>query len=323
MIDIGTLKLSSRLLLAPLSGISDMPFRMINRMFGCRMAFTEMISSHALAQDSGKTRKMLETMAGDAPLGVQLLGDDPEYLKRAIDIVNEHDFVLLDINSACPAGKVTRSGKGATLMKDPDGLGKLLKAVVSYSRFPVTVKIRAGWSAGSINAREVALSAQDAGVSGLFIHGRTKQQGYSGSVDYSVIREVKEALDIPVIGSGDAFSPNLIKRMLDETGCDGAVVARGALGNPWIFRETEAFLNDGTKLRRPDVYDVSDTVLRHLDMIIAHWGERRGVLVFRKFFAWYIKGMRNVKLFRQKGFRAETRDDMVKLIGELRELSAF
>jgi tRNA-dihydrouridine synthase B len=321
MLKIGDLQLSSRLILAPLSGISDLPFRMTNRTFGCKMAFTEMVSSHALVQNSGKTKKMLERLPGDIPLGVQLLGDDPEFLKRAIEIVNEHEFVLLDINAACPARKVTGSGKGATLMKDPQGLRELLKVVVSHSRFPVTVKIRAGWDAVSINAKEVALYAQDAGISGLFIHGRTKKQGYSGNVDYDVIREVKEALDIPVIGSGDVFSPILVKRMLDETGCDGVVIARGALGNPWIFRETEAFLKDGRILRRPDVYDRSDTILRHLDMLIDHWGEMRGVRIFRKFFAWYIKGLGNIKPLKHKGFMAVTRNDMVKLIGELQSVA--
>jgi tRNA-dihydrouridine synthase B len=315
---IGELQLSSRLILAPLSGISDLPFRMINRSFGCKMAFTEMISTHALLQGGVRTARMLDTLPGDRPLGLQLLGNDTEYIKRSIDAVRGHGFSLIDINAACPAGKVTRSGKGARLMQAPHVLREILKAAVESTDLPVTVKIRSGWDDSSVNARDVALHAQDAGISGLFIHGRTKRQGYSGNVDYDVIREVKEALDIPVIGSGDVLSPALVKKMLDETGCDGVVIARGALGNPWIFRESEAFLRDGSIPRRPDVYDISDTMLRHLDMLIDHWGERRAVLIFRKFFAWYIKGLRNVKPLRQRGFRAATREDMVRLIGELK-----
>lgn len=318
MLEIGDLKLSKRLVLAPLSGISDLPFRMINRTFGCEMAFTEMISAHALVQKSKKTGEMLLSNPEDRPLGVQLLVSEPDYLEKAVELLNNREFALLDINAACPAGKVTRSGKGASLMKDPEGLRELLKVVARNSGIPVTVKIRSGWDEDSVNARDVALHAQDAGISGLFIHGRTKKQGYSGQVDYDVIREVKEALDIPVIGSGDVLSPALVKKMLDETGCDGVVIARGALGNPWIFRETEAFLKDGSILRRPDVYDIRDTMLRHLDLLLRLYDERRGVMIFRKFFSWYIKGLRNIKPLRDRGFRAETREDMVKLIEELK-----
>ncbi|MBI4826249.1 MAG: tRNA dihydrouridine synthase DusB [Nitrospirae bacterium] len=318
MLKIGNLELSSNLILAPLSGISDMPFRMISRSFGCKFAFTEMISAHAIVQKSKKTEDMLLTVPEDKPLGVQLLVSEPDYIEKAIEIVNKHDFPLLDINSACPAGKVTRSGKGASMMKDPEGLRELLKIAVRNSRVPVTVKIRAGWDKDSVNARDVALHAQDAGISGLFIHGRTKKQGYSGSVDYNVIREVKEALDIPVIGSGDVFSPDLVKKMFDETGCDGVVIARGALGNPWIFREAEAFLKDGSIIERPHIDEITDAIAKHMEMLINLYGESRGVMVFRKFFAWYLKGLRNIKPLRERGFKAVTREDIVVLIEELK-----
>lgn len=317
MLKIGSLELSSKLILAPLSGISDMPFRMISRSQGCEMAFTEMISAHALVQHSKKTGDMLITIPDDRPLGVQLLVGDLEYMEKGVEAVNKHEFALLDINAACPAGKVTRSGKGASMMKDPQGLREMLKVAVRNSRFPVTVKIRSGWDNSSVNARDVALYAQDAGISGLFIHGRTKKQGYSGSVDYDVIREVKAALDIPVIGSGDVFSPELVKKMLDETGCDGVVIARGALGNPWIFREAEAFLKDGSILPRPHIDEITDTIFRHMEMLIRLYGEIRGVMVFRKFFAWYLKGLRNIKPLRERGFKAVTREDIVALIEEL------
>lgn len=318
MLRIGNLSLSSKCILAPLSGISDLPFRMINRSFGCQMAFTEMISASALVHDSGKTEKMLRTGSGDMPLGVQLVGGETYHIERAVEILNAREFALLDVNAACTARKVTGSGKGASLMKTPGQLKELLKCAVRNSRHPVTVKIRSGWDDDSVNARDVALHAQDAGISALFIHGRTKKQGYSGSVDYGVIRNVKESIGIPVIGSGDALSPKLIKKMFDETGCDGVVIARGSFGNPWIFKEAEAFLHNGLLIPRPGLKELTDTVSAHLNMVVDFYGERLGILVFRKFFGWYVKGLRHSKSLRDRAYRAVSKEEMTGLMEELR-----
>ncbi len=245
MLKIGPLTLKYPFLLAPMAGITDLPFRMICRRYGCELAFVEMISARALVYENTKTDKMIRTQPGDRPLGIQLLGRDHEFVLKALDIVGKYGYDLIDFNAACPVTKVTSKGEGSGLMKEPRRLGQLLKAIVDHTDLPVTVKIRAGWDENSVNAREVALYARDAGIKGLFIHGRTRAQGYSGSVDYQVIRQVKEALDIPVIGSGDVFSPLQVKKMFDETGCDGVAIARGALGNPWIFQETEEFFQTG------------------------------------------------------------------------------
>ncbi|MBI5058110.1 MAG: tRNA dihydrouridine synthase DusB [Nitrospirae bacterium] len=316
MLAIGKLQLASPLVLAPMAGISDMPYRLINRSFGCGLAFTEMISATALAFKSRNTLKMLSVSADDKPLGVQILGSDPEIIKRALDIILKYNFDIIDLNAACPVSKVVSGGKGAGLLREPGKLQKLLSVIVHSTRLPVTVKIRSGWDEASINAVDIALHAQDAGASCLFIHGRTKEQGYRGTVDYDIIREVKKSLQIPVIASGDAFTPALIKRMLDETGCDGVAIARGALGNPWIFRETDEYLKSGAEPRRPDVFEITRTMKEHLSLIVALRGEEVGVMQFRKFFAWYARGMR-VKKLRARAFRAATQEEMAQLIGEL------
>ena len=319
MLSIGNVKVTSPLILAPMAGISDLPYRLINRSFGCGLAFTEMISAIALAHKSKNTLKMLSATADDRPLGVQLLGGDPEIIKRALDIVSGYSFDIIDFNAACPASKVVSGGKGAGLLREPVKLQKLLKVMVENTSLPVTVKIRSGWDDTLINAVETALRAQDAGVSGLFIHGRTKTQGYRGTVDYNIIREVKEALKIPVIASGDALTPELIRKLFDETGCDGVAVARGALGNPWIFRDTVEHLKSGAVPSISNINETTRTMKEHLDLNVAFHGEKIGVLHFRKFFSWYTRGM-TVKGLKVRAFRAGTRDEMLRLIDELQAL---
>ncbi len=316
MLSIGNLALHSPLLLAPMAGISDLPYRLVNRNMGCAMAFTEMISADSLAYKSKNTMKMLASTEDERPLGVQILGADRENIKRALDVLSEYDFDSIDFNAACPVRKVVSRGKGAGLLREPDKLQQLLKVIVDNTDLPVTVKIRAGWDETSVNAPEIALRARDAGVSGLFIHGRTKVQGYSGSVDCRIIAEVKEAVDIPVIASGDALTPGLIKKLFDKTGCDGVAVARGALGNPWIFRETEEYLKTGTETSGPSVSEITRTMREHLRLNIKYTGEKFGVIRFRKFFGWYTRGMA-VKRLRARAFLAADEDEMLQLIDEV------
>lgn len=316
MLSIGNLKLNSPLILAPMSGISDLAYRLINRSCGCELAFTEMIGTDSLVHNSSNTLKMLSTRADDRPLGVQILGCDPELIKRSLDILSEYPFAILDFNAACPVKKVVSRGKGAGLLKDPAKLQQLLQIIVKNKRMPVTVKIRAGWDETDINAPEIALRAQDSGVDALFIHGRTRNQRYSGQVDYDVIRRVKETVQIPVIASGDALSPELIKSLFSETGCNGVAVARGALGNPWIFRESIEYMKKGEIRKSPDVTEVSQTMKEHLALNIKLHGEKHGVIRFRKFFAWYARGMA-VKDLKRRAFGASNRDEMLGLVEEL------
>ena len=301
-----------------MAGITDLPFRTINRTFGCELAFAEMISAQALVCQSRNTGRMLSANPDDRPLGVQLLGKDPGVMLRALEILRKHPADLIDINAACPVNKVTSKGEGAAMLREPRKLGQLLRVLVDNSGLPVTVKIRSGWDEDSINAREVALHAEDAGVSALFIHGRTRAQGYRGRVDYRIIREVKGLLRIPVVGSGDTFSAHLIRKMFDETGCDGVTIARGALGNPWIFREAAEYLTSGVLIPRPGISEVMEIMVKHLDLCCDFHGEKRGTVLFRKLFGWYVKGITGVKSLKDSAFRAETKKQMRELAESLR-----
>lgn len=318
MLSIGKISIPSSCVLAPLAGISDLPFRLINREHGCAFAFTEMISARSLVYDSRKSVEMLSRAPEDTPLGLQLLGSDPDVLARATELVNEmEDIAVIDFNAACPVQKVVSKGEGSALMRDPKQLQRILEAIVRHTDLPVTVKIRAGWNAASVNAVDVACHAQDAGISGLTIHGRTRAQGYQGGVDYGIIADVKQALAVPLIASGDALSPVLIRKMFDETGCDGVAIARGALGNPWIFRETEHYLKTGSIPERPSVKELQRVMLRHLDMQCTLFGESRGTVMFRKLFSWYVKALWNIKKLRERAFHAATKPEMIELIQEL------
>ena len=317
MIKLGNLTVSFPCVLSPLSGISDLPYRMINRSFGCELAFVEMISARALVYQSKKTLTMLRTIPSDRPLGIQLLGDDPFILRKALEVLEGYNFDVIDFNAACPVGKVTRRGEGASLLKEPFKLNSLLKVLVNNAHVPITAKIRAGWDGTRPSALDVALHAQDAGIKALFIHGRTGLQGYTGRVDYRVIREVKKALTIPVIASGDALTPRLIRKMFDETGCDGVVIARGALGNPWIFRETAYMFKYGTTPRRPDIDELTSAMISHLNLSTDFHGEATGTMLFRKFFSWYTKGLPDMKPLKDKAFFAGTKDQMISVIEDL------
>lgn len=302
-----------------MAGITDLPFRLINRSFGCGLAFTEMISAAALARKNSNTLQMLSTTERDRPLGVQILGSDPEIIRRALDIISGYSFDIIDFNAACPARKVTSGGKGAGMLREPEKLQNILKVIVGYTRLPVTVKIRSGWDDRSINAVEIALRAQDAGVRGIFIHGRTGKQRYRGNVDYNIIRDVKRSLSIPVIGSGDALSPVLVRKLFNETGCDGVALARGVFGNPWIFRQTDEYLKSGVEPSGPGPREIAHTMKEHLDLNVRLNGEKPGVIRFRKFFGWYIRGM-PAKNLKGRAFLATSRDEMARLIDEVRNL---
>jgi len=320
MLQIGKLKLRQSLILAPMAGITDLPFRLLCREFGCELAFVEMLNVRSVSYKSKKTKQMLSTVKRDSPLGIQLLGFEDKFIIKALDILKSHKFDILDFNAACPAKKVTKRGEGAALLRQPKKLQAILRILVKNSTSPVTVKIRAGWDEHSVNAREVALISEDAGVDAIFVHGRTKIQEYRGPVNYEAIRQVKKAVKVPVIASGDIFNAVLAKKMLDETGCDGLAVARGALGNPWIFKEISRFLKDGAIEPRPSEKEIIDTIVEHLNSCIDFYGERGGAVLFRKFFAWYTKGFSGSRKLREKCCRAKTKKEMSGIIEELSKL---
>jgi len=316
MLSIGKLKIESNLILAPMAGITDLPFRMLARKFGVELAFVEMINCRSVSFKSRRTKQMLLTVAGDKPLGIQILGCEEQYILKSLEVLRNYKFDLLDFNAACPAKKVVRRGEGSGFLRDPKKFKRIIKIVVKNSWLPVSVKIRSGWDKDSVNAREIALIAQDCGVSALFIHGRTKTQVYSGQVDYKIISEVKKALDIPLIASGDIFSGLLAKKMFDETGCDGLAIARGSLGNPWIFKEIKEYLNSGKIISRPNQEEIVKVMFEHLDSCVDFYGERNGVVIFRKFYSWYTKGLRKVRRLRERSSRVKTKEEVEKIIRE-------
>ena len=300
----------SNVLLAPLAGISDGPFRMICREHGCRFTFIEMINARAASHHNKKTRKMLTADPADRPLGVQILGCERDYVLKGLEVMEAFAYDILDFNAACPVRKVCRRGEGANLMREPDKLKGLLRAVVKRSTRPVTIKLRSGWDSDSLNAPDIARLAEGCGVAAVFIHGRTREQFYKGVVDYGIIAAVKKAVRVPVIGSGDVLSPRHAKVMFDETGCDGILVARGALGHPWIFREIEAYLEDGRLPAPVPLETILETLGRHLDLAIAEHTEKRAIKIMRKFVGWYLKGQPSIRAVRQAVSTVRTREEL-------------
>jgi len=314
MLKIGSLKLKSNLILAPMAGITDLPYRLLCRRFGCELAFVELINCRSVSYKSRKTKSMLSTVKGDRPLGVQILGCEEQYILKSLEVLNSYDFDILDFNAACPAKKVVRRGEGAGLLRDPKKFEKIIKLVIKNAHLPVTVKIRIGWDKDSVNAPKIAAIAQDCGVSAVFVHGRTKEQGYSGLVNYDVLAKVRKVLHLPLIASGDIFSGELAAKMIKVTGCAGLAIARGSLGNPWIFAQIKEYLKNGKTPTCPSKEEIIKVMLEHLDASIAFYGERNGVVIFRKFFSWYTKGFRRVRHLREKSSRAKTRQEMAGII---------
>ncbi len=317
MLSIGNLKLPSRVLVAPLAGISDSSYRLICRQFGASFTFVEMINARALTYKNKKTKKMLTIDPKDKPIGIQLLGCEIPYLEQAIGVLKEHNFDLLDFNAACPVKKVCRRGEGAALMKEPKKLEGLLKTAVSHWKKPVTIKIRSGWDENLKNAVEIGKLAQDCGIKAIFVHGRDRKQFYKGNVDYKVIASVKKNVSVPVIASGDIFTAQSAEKMFDETGCDGILVARGGLGNPWIFKEIDSYLETGRIPEAPGIKEIAETLFFHLELSISEHGEKNAVRVMRKFAGWYFKGHRFVRPLRQGINSVRTKKEFVEVVESL------
>ncbi|MFH1459474.1 MAG: tRNA dihydrouridine synthase DusB [Candidatus Omnitrophota bacterium] len=308
------------LILAPLSGISSLPFRIVNRSLGCKYAFTEMICARALTYNNKKTLDYFKTVAEDAPLGIQFLGNDPYYLSCAIEKIQGIKFDVLDFNAGCPHKKVTNKGQGAYLLKTPKKLQELLKCLVKNSPVPVTLKMRLGWN-NTKSANDLAYLAQDSGVSALFVHGRTQEQVYSGDVNYQSIAGIKKILKIPVIGSGNVLNPQLAEEMFNRTGCDGVLIARGAFGNPWIFKQTKELLTKGKISSFPSVHEVADIMKKHFNLMDELFGTQSAVIRFRKFYAWYTKGVSHTKILRAQMMQAKNKNKILELIEKFSKIN--
>ena len=291
--------LGSKALLAPLAGITNLPFRLISRQFGCGLCFTEMISANGLIRESDKTIHYLATCPGDRPLGVQLFGSDPAIVAKAAVRVLHLQPDCIDINMGCPVRKGIKTGSGAALMKNLPLAGRIITAAVKAVAVPVTVKIRSGWSPGSINAPEFARIAEDAGAAAVTVHGRTADQGFSGHADWEVIARVKQAVCIPVIGNGDIWQAKDAVRMLRETGCDAVMVGRGALGNPWIFQGIGQMLSGGETAAGPTLQQRLEIIKKHWETEADFCGSRLAERTFRKHLLWYTKGLAGSGRFRE------------------------
>jgi tRNA-dihydrouridine synthase B len=304
-------------LLAPMSGISDLPFRTINREFGCPFAFTEMINARALGLKNDKTLNYLRSATGDRPLGIQLLSGEPQYILHALDQLQGYQYDLLDLNAACPAPKVTRKGEGAALLREPVRLTKLVKTLVDNAHVPVSVKIRSGWDDKSINAVDLARRIEDAGADAICIHGRTRMQGYGGRVDLTIIEAVKAVVKVPVIASGDVFTARAALNVFKETGCDAVMVARGAWGNPWIFRDLIDVLRTGEEKSAPSLPELQAVMHKHLDFSVQYYGPTMGIVTFRKLFIWYTRGLVRARVLREQAVKINTFEEMKRLIDVL------
>lgn len=291
MLTIGDVQIDDPVILAPMAGVCNPPFRKIAKRLGAGMVCAEMVSDKGLVHGSLKSQQMLTILEDEHPVSLQLVGYDRESMVQAAEMLGETNADLIDINMGCPVLKIYKNGSGAALARDPKYAADIVKAVVERVNKPVTVKFRKGWDDDNVNAVEVAKAVEQAGARAVTVHGRTASQLYSGQADWSIIKRVKEAVSIPVIGNGDVDSPQAAKRLLEETGCDGVMIGRGALGNPWVFREVSHFLATGRELAGPGAEERINVAIEHLRHLVNYKGEVIGVREMRKHAAWYIKGL--------------------------------
>lgn len=305
-----------KILLAPLSGISDSPFRRICKGFGADGVYTEMISSEGLTRKNMRSAELAGFTAGERPIGIQIFGKRPARMADAARMVEDLEPDIIDINACCPARRVVSKGGGAALLKTPDLLREIITAVVGATGLPVSVKIRSGWDDESINAAEIARLAEDSGAAAIAVHGRTARQGFKGLGDWSRVAEVKRAVGIPVILTGDIMRPEDVKRGIDATGCDAVMVARGGFGRPWIFEQAREYMERGSYTEFP-LEKMAEVALRHLDLMTEIFGENMGVLRFRKHLLWYTKGLYGVVALRQSMAHLNTKAGVAALLDKV------
>jgi nifR3 family TIM-barrel protein len=311
---IGSLELADNLLLAPMAGITNLPMRLLAREQGAALCFTEMVSVNGLVREGEKSFALLRSTDTDRPLGMQLFGDDPELLSAGARL-SAGLGDLIDINMGCPVRKVVGSGAGSALLQSPDRVKAIVAAVRKATTLPLTVKIRSGWGADSLNYLLIGRIAQDEGADAVTLHPRTRSQMFDGHADWRQIEQLKKALTIPVIGSGDLFTAEDVLAMLESTGCDGVMIARGALGNPWIFREALALQRGGRK-EPPAPEERLAVAMRHLELLISHAGERIAVKEMRKHLCWYARGGQGAALFRATVNRLDDRPSLETAMNE-------
>ncbi|MDF2820795.1 MAG: tRNA-U20-dihydrouridine synthase [Clostridiales bacterium] len=313
ILKIGNIELQNNLILAPMAGVTDLPYRKICKEHGCGLVCTEMVSAKAILYGNKNTIKLLEIDEDERPVSLQLFGANPDIIAEMAAKVSEENIDIIDLNMGCPVPKVVNNGEGSALMKNPKLVEEILTKLVRASKKPVTVKFRKGFDDNLINAVEIAKIAEASGVAAVAVHGRTREQYYSGKADWNIIKQVKENIKIPVIGNGDVFTPEAAKNLIEFTGCDGIMVARGAQGNPWIFSRTIKYLETGILMPEPTLHEIYQTMLTHAKMLVEYKGEYTGVREMRKHASWYTKGLYNMAKFRKEINEAENLDQLLEL----------
>ena len=308
---IGDVVLENEVFLAPMAGVTDLAFRLICKEYGSGLLYTEMINAKALCYDDEKTNGMLKIEEEEHPVAVQIFGSEPEFIAGATEILNEHSNEILDINMGCPAPKVVKNGDGSALMKTPQLAAKVIEAAAKKSKKPVTVKFRKGWDDDSINAVEFAKMAEASGAQAITIHGRTRAQYYSGTADWDIIEEIKNAVKIPVIGNGDIVTIDDAINIRKKTGCDAIMIGRGAQGNPWIFNRINHYMKTGEILPEPTAEEKIRTAIKHFNLAIKEDGEYVAVREMRKHLGWYLKGMKKSARLRDEINKLESADEVV------------
>lgn len=318
-IRIGSVELDSPVVLGPMAGVTDLPFRLICKEYGVGLLVTEMVSTRALYHNDTKSERLMEIREEERPVALQIFGSDPETMGRVVESINDHNHDIIDINMGCPAPKIVKNGDGSALMKTPGLAREIIETVVKASKKPVTVKIRKGWDEDSVNAVEIAVMAEAAGVDAIAVHGRTREQFYTGVADWSIIKAVKDAVSVPVIGNGDIFSVQDAVRMKVETNCDGLMIARGAQGNPWLLRQIAHYLKTGEILPDPTTEEKVAEALRHFDLLVDYKGSYIGVLEMRKHAAWYLKGVRGGAVIKNAINKSTDQDEIRTLLRGIAE----
>lgn len=308
---IGSVTLENNVILAPMAGVTDLPFRLLCRRQGAGLVCMEMVSAKAIYYNNKSTEELLRVHPEECPASLQLFGSDPRIVADMAKRIEERPFSVIDFNMGCPVPKVVNNGEGSALMKNPKLAKEILTELVKAVKKPVTVKIRKGFDEEHCNAVEIAKIAESCGVSAVAVHGRTREQYYSGRADWNIIRQVKEAVGIPVIGNGDVDSPRAAKLLLEQTGCDGVMIGRAAQGNPWIFREIVRFLEDGTLPEKPDPEEKKRVILEHAALQVKYKGEYTAVREMRRHLAWYTAGIPHSARFRQTINAMESMEDLL------------
>lgn len=311
---IGNTELPGICILAPMAGVSDLPFRLFCREQGADLVCMEMVSAKAIAYHNRNTEKLMQIDPGEHPVSLQLFGSDPELMAEIAKEIEERPFDILDINMGCPVPKIVGNGEGSALMREPALVERIVSSVSRAVKKPVTVKIRKGFDDDHVNAVEIARIAEASGAAAIAVHGRTREQYYSGTADWEIIRQVKEAVSIPVIGNGDVDSPQKAKAMLEETGCDGVMIGRAARGNPWIFRQIKEYLENGRLTDPPSLAEIHEMMLRHARMQVEYKGDYTGIREMRKHISWYTAGLPHSARLRARINSVESLEEMEELL---------